>query len=163
MSIELEVKLGTRTISRQSYRDSVAEEWRSRFPSDPIAYASAGPSESSVLGGSAAVFSFAVGDRALIECTCYSAGPVELLGEDGGWWVTHTVVHRTPESFMLMLIACVCMARALEASILDESCLLGKQRYVQYSEVLSELEQVSGKPLARASREICERFDMGFV
>lgn len=157
MSVELAIRLGSRTLSKEALHRVVAGEWRQRFDSDPPSFTESNLGEDKI-GMGDSVFRCEDGKHSGIECRSHSAGTEESLGEDGGWWLYVSVVPRTNESFLLMLLVAACVAKMLESAIIDEAGLMRSGRYVDHSMIFAASDSVDARSVSEASRRIGERY-----
>jgi hypothetical protein len=74
-----------------------------------------------------------------VQCAFNMAGTEESLGFDGGWWAYISPIQRGSASLQLMTIAAACLAEIAGSDVVDESGLLGEERFVSSAEIFKKL------------------------
>lgn len=106
-------------------------------------------------------FRLRLGDEAEIECGYYEVS--ELAGEaEGGTWFSTTVVVRTVDSVLLLLLSAAAVAHSLNTLVLDDSQLIGSGRLVLASQILDMLQDYANRPFSVAARDVCSRLGIVF-
>ena len=162
MSVELEIRLGVGAVSRVQFLCVLSDAVRRAFVVDSVPSWEANLDRGGVIGGEDNVFELELGTDAAIEGRCYTIGPEDMHGEDGGWWVCFSVILRTPESFLLLLLASACLGRIAGAQVLDESGLCGQGRWLSPADLLAATEASAGLSFADAARSLCKRLGVSF-
>jgi hypothetical protein len=129
MAIELDLKIGDGTASNLRLVQMVADELKARFPKSSATLSiECNPAEAldRSLGGASSGFRLALDENGEVQVLCYSIGPEEAFGEDGGWWVCVSVLIRSPKSTVLLIVTAACLAKMTETQVVDESLLLGR-------------------------------------
>jgi hypothetical protein len=154
LSIELQVRLGRQVVTRALlFRDLSLELRRLFVLRDQPSWESDAPA-TGTLGADSATFDLRLGTEAEISVLSHSAGSEETLGEDGGFWVVFTVVIRSHPSELLMLLASMSLARIVGCSVLDESEICRRGRWVTPEEIEAIVSLRSGLPFDEASEVI---------
>jgi hypothetical protein len=162
VSVEFEVRLGVRTVPKaQLFRDLSAAV-RSAILVDSVPSWETGLDSDDVIGSGDDTFRLELGPDAVIQCRCYTVGPEDAFGEDGGWWVCFSVVLRTPESFLLMIFASACLGQVAGTQVLDDSGFFGRGRWLKPADLLAVVATSARLPFADAARLVCASLGVSF-
>lgn len=160
MSIDLGVKLGTKTVHRAEYLSALSLILQTAFSvrAADIVLSDNGAAES--IGLRDFLVRIDVERDACISISVSSIGTEEEYGEDGGWWATLEVELRTEESVLLLALASACLARSFGTSVLDDSGLFKRDRFVESEWLLSVALASSGVPFSESAHRFCQQFGL---
>lgn len=130
MSVELDVKIGPKLITRDALYREVLLNIRNCTGLDVGLSCELSQSNDGNIGNQPCTIELAIGDLAKVQCLCYSAGTEEELADEGGWWMCISVELRNGSSFLLMLITAVSIAKLVSVDIIDESGMLSSERSI---------------------------------
>lgn len=162
MSVELEVRLGVGAVPKEQFLRVLSDVLRGTWHMDSVPSWEADADSGGMIGGGDSAFRLELGSNAAIEGRCYTVGPEDALGEEGGWWVCFSVVLRTPESFLLMLLASACLGQAAKTQVLDDSGFFGRARWLKPVDLLAVAKSSAGLPFAEAARMLCGSLGVSF-
>jgi hypothetical protein len=158
MSIELEVRVDTRSIRKKVLFLELSKIMREKFECGlDFSWEREHP-ESETIVCEPSVFHLAIGNIAEVQCFCYTAGSEEDLGDEGGWWLCVSVVSRNPNSFLLMLVVAACVGNIAESEIVDDANLLSANRTITSREILSMIgsdNTGSFSAIAKSVSQVC--------
>lgn len=160
MSVELEVRLGSKQVALSDLASLVEHELKARFPRHE-----AGPMRSwhlpeqfrGILGGEVCVLGLELTDEAEVEVRSYSVGAERDLGEDGGWWVCFSATLRSPATLCLLILAAACLARLSNTLVLDDSLFLRQERWLAPDKLLATIGTSEDLTLEEAAAQLRER------
>jgi hypothetical protein len=162
MSTEFDVRLGEKCIQLDVFTEALDKRFRDMCFSGSVPILKYPTLFEGIIGPTPIIFSISADVRAEIQCQSYMAGSEASLGYEGGWWMCFSIIQRTPESFLLLLLVSACFAELLESNIIDDSEILGAEREVFYGQVVMELKKLTGYTFIEASKTICQRFGVKF-